>query len=141
MTDTYKWTVGLGSDQLGYHVPISNFRALCVADEFLAEGTCQGLFDDGLLEFPDSVAGTTCKAITEGTAPEEPSFLVAASCKYGQALGEADGHYEETNSAGWDLAADLLDAVASITGNDDPSEVNPDFPGYWSGFLPPGDLP
>ena len=33
MSDTYKWTIGLGSDQLGYHVPIANFRALCVGDE------------------------------------------------------------------------------------------------------------
>ena len=35
----------------------------------------------------------------------------------------------------------MLNAVAAITGNDDATEVNPDFPGWWPGFLPPGDLP
>jgi hypothetical protein len=140
MSDTYKWTVGLGSDQLGYHVPIVNFRALCVADELLGDGTCQGMFDDGLIEFPDSVAGETCKGIVEETIPS-PGFFVGASCTYGQALGEANGHYEETNSAGWDLAADMMDAVAAVTDVTDDSEVNPDFPGFWQGFLPPGDLP
>jgi len=67
--------------------------------------------------------------------------VVAGSCLYGQALGEAEGHYEETNSAGWDLAQDMMDAVAAVTGNDDTSEVNPDFPGWWQGYLPPGSLP
>ena len=34
-----------------------------------------------------------------------------------------------------------MNAVAAITGNDDPTEVNPDFPGWWPGLLPAGDLP
>jgi hypothetical protein len=139
MNDTYKWTVGLGSDQLGYHVLLPNFRVLCVADEF-SEGLCDGLYADGALEYPDSIAGATCKGIVEGTL-ESPDFLVTKSCELGQALGEADGHYEETNSAGWDLAADMLDAVAAVTGVDVADEVNPGFPGWWPGFLPPGDLP
>jgi hypothetical protein len=92
------------------------------------------------------VAGTTCKAITEdpsllGAHPEPARTAVAASCRYGQALGEAEGHYEETNAAGWDLAQDMTDAVAALTGNDDPTEVNPAFPGWYQGFLPPGDPP
>ena len=66
----------------------------------------------------------TCKAITE-----DPSLLadygpaaeaIAASCRYGQALGEANDHYEETNSVGWDLEADILRAVGALTGDDDP---------------------
>ena len=86
------------------------------------------------------IAGTTCKAITE-----DPSLLaaygpaaeaVAGSCRYGQAFGEANDHYEETNSAGWDLEADLLAAVATITGDDDPTRENPSFPGWWTGHLP-----
>jgi hypothetical protein len=140
MSDPYKWTIGLGSDQLGYHVPISNFRALCVADELGTPGVCDELYQTGKIEYPDSVAGETCKGLVEGTLPY-PGFLVVASCTYGQALGEADGHYEETNSAGWDLAADLLDAVAAVTEVDVADEVNPAFPGWWPGFLPPGDLP
>ena len=140
MSDTYKWTIGLGSDQLGYHVPIANFRALCVGDEVSGPGTCATLFANGSIEYPDSVAGTTCKELTENPVPGTP-FLVAASCRYGQALGEANAHYEETNSAGWDLVEDMLNAVAAITGNDDDTQVNPDFPGWWPGLLPPGDLP
>jgi hypothetical protein len=140
MADEYEWTVGLGSDQLGYHVPISNFRALCVGDEIVGEGTCDALYEEGSIEFPDSVAGTTCKDLIENPDPNDPAFVVA-SCKYGQALGEADGHYEETNSAGWDLVEDMMNAVAAITGNDDATEVNPEFPGWWPGLLPPGDLP
>ena len=61
---------------------------------------------------------------------------IGASCRYGQALGEARDHYEETNSAGWDLEADILDAVARLTGDDDPEAVNPDVPGWWSGLTP-----
>ena len=127
MADGYKWTIGLGSDQLGYHVPISNFRVLCLGDEFIGAGTCQSVFEEGLIEFPDSVGGATCKRIAEHPSPDD-AFVVIASCKYGQAFGEAQGHYEETNSAGWDLAEDMLSAVAAITGNDDATDVNPDFP-------------
>lgn len=140
MSDAYEWTVGLGSDQLGYHVPISNFRVLCVGDEIVGEGTCASLYDEGSIEFPDSVAGATCKDYIDNPDPNNPAFVVA-SCRYGQALGEADSHYEETNSAGWDLVEDMMNAVAAITGNEDSTDVNPAFPGYWEGFLPPGDLP
>lgn len=146
MADAYRWTVGLGSDELGYVIPISNFRVRCVADLLAGPGACQALHDAGAIEFPDAVAGTTCKAITEDPSllaayPEPARTAVAGSCRYGQALGEAEGHYEETNAAGWDLAQDMMDAVAALTGDDDPTEVNPAFPGWYQGFLPPGDLP
>jgi hypothetical protein len=146
MDDAYRWTIGLGSDELGYFIPISNFRVLCVADILAGPGACQQLYDAGAIEFPDSVAGTTCKAVTDDPSlllnyPEPARTAVYASCRYGQALGEALGHYEETNAAGWDMAQDMMAAVGAITGNDDPTEVNPDFPGWWQGFLPPGDLP
>ena len=94
----------------------------------------------GVIEYPDAIAGATCKAITE-----DPSLLanygaaaeaVAGSCKYGQAIDESDDHYEETNSAGWDLEADILTAVGKITSNYDPTTVNPNFPGYWMGYTP-----
>ena len=32
----------------------------------------------------------------------------------------------------------MLAAVAALTGDDDPAMVNPDFPGYWEGYPPPG---
>jgi hypothetical protein len=142
MSDRYRFTIGLGNDELGYIFPISNWRVSCVADLIAGPGTCQALYEAGVIEFPDAVAGETCKAITEDPGlldqyPPDAAEAVAGSCRYGQALGEASGHYEETNSAGWDLAADMLDAVGVVTDNTDPEQVNPGFPGYWSGNLPP----
>ncbi len=89
------------------------------------------------------MAGTTCKAITEDPErleqyPAEARLAMSASCRYGQALGEAESHYEETNSAGWDLAEDILAAVAALTGDANPEMINPRFPGYWKGYPPPG---
>jgi hypothetical protein len=145
MSDQYKWTIGLGSDEIGYFVPISNYRVLCVADAFVGPGTCAALNAGGLIEYPDSVAGATCKRITEDPGQLAPygdyAPLIAASCRYGQALGEASGHYEETNSAGWNIAQDMLDAVGALAGNSDATQVNPTFPGWWQGYLPPGALP
>ena len=145
MHDRYEWTIGLGSDQLGYIIPISNFRVRCVADEFLGDGACAALHAAGAIEYPDAVAGTTCKRITDdpasNTLPEPAKTAVSASCIYGQALGEAEGHYEETNSASWDTAQATLDAVGVLTGDTDPTEVNQDFPGWWQEHLPPGSLP
>ena len=146
MADPYKWTVGLGGDQLGYFVPLSNYRVYCVGDFFAGDSTCAALHSGGFIEYPDSVAGTTCKRITADPAElaaYEPlaAEVIADSCRYGQALGEAEGHYEETNSAGWDLAEDMMRAVGELSGNDDPTEVNPEFPGWWQEYLPPGDLP
>lgn len=145
MHDEWEWTIGLGSDQLGYIIPISNFRVFCVADAVAGPGTCAALHAAGIIEFPDSVAGSTCKQITDDpsslTLPEPFATAVRASCAYGQAFGEAEGHYEETNSAGWDLAQAMLDAVGVLTGDTSTDQVNPDFPGWWQGHLPPGDLP
>lgn len=146
MADGFKWTIGLGSDQLGYFVPLSNYRVYCVGDLFGGPGTCAFLHSLGFIEYPDSIAGATCKRITEDPAqlaayPAQVAEVIAGSCRYGQAIDEADGHYEETNSAGWNLVDDMMHAVGEITGNHDPAQVNPDFPGWWQGYLPPGDLP
>ena len=142
MRDRYRWTIGLGSDELGYFVPLSNFRVRCVADEFAGEGTCALLHALGAIDFPDSLAGATCKRVTEDpgsiTWGEPIRTAIVASCRYGQALGEAAGHYEETNSASWDLVPALLEAVRQVTGVRDGTEVNPDFPGWWEGHLPTG---
>lgn len=140
MDGRYRWIVGLGNDELGYVVPLADFRVRCVADQLVGPGTCGALHAAGLIEHPDAVAATTCKAVTE-----DPTLLggfgdaaeaIAASCRYGQALGEALDHYEETNSAGWDLEADVLAAVARLTGDADATRVNPDFPGWWTGHTP-----
>ncbi|HEY3484974.1 MAG TPA: hypothetical protein VGK49_06290, partial [Ilumatobacteraceae bacterium] len=111
MDDEYRWVVGLGNDELGYAVPLSDYRIACVADALAGPGTCEQLHALGAIDFADAVSGAQCKMITEdpsALAALGPAALpVQASCIYGQALGEADDHYEETNSAGWDLEADI----------------------------------
>jgi hypothetical protein len=144
--ERYMFTVGLGNDELGYAKSITDYRIGCVADQLAGAGACAQLHAIGAIEFPDGVAGATCKRLAED--PGAPGELVArfgeqaaqgvlASCAYGQTIAEADGHYPETNSAGWDLADDILAAVGRLTGNFDPTEVNPDFPGYNDEFPPP----
>lgn len=142
MHDRYRFTIGLGSDQLGYIFPISNWRILCIGDVIGGPGTCEALHAAGFIDHPDSVSGAQCKAITEKPSlldayPDDVSDVIEGSCRYGQAFGEAEGHYEETNAAGWDVAADMLRAVASLTGDGDPAMVNPRFPGYWQEYPPP----
>lgn len=117
--------VGLGGDELGYFVPLSDVRLKCL-DVVLADGvTCQQLFDEGVLVTPDAISGVVCHAITDDPAqlaPYRPKIAaaVAATCRYGQALGrelgEPDGHYEETNSAGWDMVDDLWVAAEQLFG-------------------------
>jgi hypothetical protein len=146
MADRYEWMIGLGSDQIGYFVALSNYRVLCVADRLGAPGTCGALHAAGFIEYPDAIAGATCKRVTEDPgelAPYPPPVaqVISLSCRYGQLIGEASGHYEETNSAGWDIANDMMSAIGVLTGSSDPTEVNPDFPGWWQGHLPPHDLP
>jgi hypothetical protein len=65
-----------------------------------------------------------------------PAEAVAGSCRYGQAFGEANDHYEETNSVGWDIEADILAAVGDLTGSHDTTVINPDFAGWWMGHTP-----
>jgi hypothetical protein len=125
---------------------LSNYRIYCVGDALVGAGTCAALHAGGIIEFPDAVSGATCKRITENPGdlaqiPAPYDQIVAGSCRYGQALGEADGHYEETNSAGWDIVQDLFQAIGALTGNWDATQVNPAFPGWYEKHLPPGSLP
>ena len=69
--------------------------------------------------------------------PEGAREAVAGSCRYGQATGRAAGHYEETNSVGWDAAADMIEAVAQLTGSSDRTQVNDQFAGYHHRYPPP----
>lgn len=118
------FTVGLGGDELGYWVPLSEYRLKCLDLVIPADlgYTCQKLFDEGRLVTPDAVAGTVCSDLWEN-APESPTpsdLAVIATCRYGQALGrelgEPEDHYEETNAAGWDLVDDLWAATEELFG-------------------------
>ena len=117
------FTVGLGGDELGYWVPISEYRVKCLDLVMPADSgqTCQQLFDAGLLVAPDAVAGPVCKALYDGGAPAYTpgqEAALRAVCRYGQALGrelgEPEDHYEETNAAGWDLVDDLWAATSEL---------------------------
>jgi len=123
------FTVGLGGDELGYWVPVSEYRLRCLDLLMPVEGgyTCQRLFDEGLAVTPDAVAGEVCRQLADATPASPPSTVfigpeqqaaVTAVCRYGQALGrelgEPEEHYEETNAAGWDLVDDLWAAAQRL---------------------------
>ncbi|MET0149078.1 MAG: hypothetical protein ABW310_08000 [Acidimicrobiales bacterium] len=122
------FTVGLGGDELGYFVPINEARMKCLDLALPPEAgySCQQLFDEGLLITPDAVAGPVCREMLEDPeAADLPTgdarTALEAVCRYGQALGrelgEPDGHYEETNSAGWDLVDDTWAAAEQLFSN------------------------
>ena len=140
---TWTWAVGLGNDELGYVLPLSNYRVLCVADKLAGAGACARLHQAGAIDFPDAVSGARCKKLAEDPAalaslpPGQARDAVLGSCRYGQAMGRPQGHYEETNSAGWDVAADMLAAVATLTGKSDAAQVNDKFAGYHHRYPPP----
>ena len=146
--ETTTFTVGLGTEELGYFVPISDYRLRCI-DAVLPEGnTCGALFADGFIEFRDAVAGTTCQAIANDPLtlklyPESVGEALVAVCRYGQAigreLGEPEGHYEETNAAGWNLVDDLWAAATTMFGRDGTGRINPGSPGYTPDNPPPAD--
>ncbi|MFA9429902.1 hypothetical protein [Egicoccus sp. AB-alg2] len=140
MPDRYKWTIGMGNDEVGYIVPLSDYRIACVA----GAAACRQLHAAGFIDHPDGVSGEQCKAVTEDPRllegyPASAAEAIAASCRYGQAFGRAESHYEETMSAGWDLAEDMLDAVAALTGVAPTGRINSDFAGHWRGFPPPAE--
>jgi hypothetical protein len=138
MPGRLRWVAGLGNDELGYILPLSDYRVTCVADQLSGPGSCARLHAAGVIEFADGVAGATCKRLADAlTPPVDSHEAVIASCRYGQALGEAAGHYEETNSVGWDAAADMLDAVTRLTGIRDTTAINPAFAGFWHRAPPP----
>lgn len=135
--ESVTFTVGLGADQLGYYVPISDYRLRCL-DLTLAEGeTCQALADRGVIESPEWISGRTCVDITDDPARlaeyGDDAASVASICRYGQALGrelgEPDGHYEETNAAGWDMVDDLWAAAKRLFGGEGSGPLNPDTSG------------
>jgi hypothetical protein len=133
-----KWFVGIGQGALGYVIPIDDWRVYCIGDALGGAGTCAFLDGAGLIDHPDSLSGAQCKEITEDPAslaglPGDIQQVLAGSCFYGQAFGEAREHYEETNAIGWDIAADLHAAVERMMGSSSDRQVNPDFVGYWQG--------
>jgi hypothetical protein len=64
--ETINFTVGLGSDELGYWVPLSDIRLPCPAEylPLLVPGSksCAELAEAGAIESPEYVGGETCSA-------------------------------------------------------------------------------
>lgn len=116
-------TVGLGGDQIGYFVPVSDYRLKCLNEALLfARATCEDLYARGVIQGEDWIRGDICQRITDDESALEEygddAEAVVALCRYGQALGrelgEPDGHYEETNAAGWDMVDDLWEAATRL---------------------------
>lgn len=63
--DEVVFTIGLGGEEIGYFVPLSDFRVACSLDVLGEEGACRSLFERGLIDHPDGIAGSTCKRITD----------------------------------------------------------------------------
>ena len=118
------FTVGLGTDELGYWVPVDEYRLKCVDLALPAGATCADLAERDVIESPDYIGGRTCVDITRDPSKLEAladdATAVQSICRYGQALGrelgEPEGHYEETNAAGWDLVDDLWASAQRLYG-------------------------
>ena len=58
--------------------------------------------------------------LTQEDAGQAQRTALHAVCRYGQALGrelgEPEDHYEETNSAGWDMVDDTWEAATRLFG-------------------------
>ncbi|AMO22631.1 hypothetical protein UC35_06710 [Ramlibacter tataouinensis] len=116
--------VGLGTDELGYFVPASDYRLQCHAISLSAVpgASCADLAARGVIESPTWIGGLKCQKVFD-----DPAFFAAlgadgpavkAICYYGQVVGsqiaKPAGHYEETNAAGWDLVDDLWAATVKM---------------------------
>lgn len=150
MDDRYTFVLGLTQDEIGYLVPLSDWRVFCVADDDTfggTPGTCASLKAAGVMDYQAgdggnnySISGQKCKSILENpTVLQGPPYtnvsqgaeFAQLSCTYGQAFGEADGHYCETMGTSWDAAMDYVSSVQALTGFQGVlQQVNPDFVGY-----------
>ena len=140
------FTVGLGGDELGYWVPLNEVKVRCAAEIIGPPDGCKRAFEAGVINTVDGVSGPICKKITDDPSsldgvPADLAKVALDSCRYGQALGrelgEPPGHYEETNSAGWDLVDDTWKAAVTLFGRDNPRQINPDNKGYTPESPPP----
>ena len=96
------WLLGLTNDEIGYMMPISDFRIKCTATEV----ECNEMYLQGAITYPQSCSGELCKNITENypyyqnyytsTFGADTWTKVNNTCVFGTADGEADvDHYEE----------------------------------------------
>jgi hypothetical protein len=121
--DSPCWMFGLTQDQLGYSVPMPEWRQGC--NRPIPVEDCAEAFAAGALDYPDAMAGETCRIIAEDSETAKQEYeaqygekiaaLVMSVCKHGQLTGTLFGyppeHYEEINAGGWNIAADYINAV------------------------------
>lgn len=91
----YCWTFGLTNDAAGYIFPRSDWRFSCKGP------VCEG---------PGYITGDRCKEIIDSG-----DEVGRANCLVGQVVQYED-HYEETISAGWDVAEDVVMAYSALLG-------------------------
>lgn len=115
------WIIGLGGDELGYFVPISDFRYKCM----YPEPTCKRL----PMEHKEALAfsGEDCRFVIEAREEARRRFgevdfmLIEWNCVYGL-IEQAQNHYEETNSLGFHLVRDYINSVKRIALKDNSSK-------------------
>jgi hypothetical protein len=121
--DSPCWMFGLTQDQLGYVLPMAEWRQGC--NRPIPEEDCDEAFAAGALDYSDAMSGEACQKIRlnpesarreyEELYGEKITNTVLATCKHGQLTGTLFGypaeHYEEINAGGWNIAADYINAV------------------------------
>ncbi|MDP2439314.1 MAG: hypothetical protein Q8P67_26495, partial [archaeon] len=121
-----QFLIGLGGDELGYAVELSDIRMVCQGNQ----SACEELYQQGAMNYSEpgtfSVAGATCMEVLNH--PEESRLrylqqygeaaweMVNSSCTYTKPDGYPRDHYDETNSASMLLARNYIDAVAALFG-------------------------
>jgi len=108
------WFMGLTMDEVGYIFPMSDWRIPCLTNFF--GDNCSTL----PLDYFDSMSAFRCNQLAEdpNLAPElygPNAEAILSICAYGQ-FGEAEDHYEETNSIGWNINQDYFNAVSKLLG-------------------------
>ena len=97
------WIFGLTQDEIGYILPISDWKILCTA----SKENCTLMFESGALAYPDAASGNQCKQISDHPIIQKQHYIsnysfdiwnmVNHTCTYGTFFGEAPDHYEEVS--------------------------------------------
>ena len=116
--------VGLGGDELGYAVELSDIRMVCQGNQSL----CEALYQSGAMNYSEpgtfSMAGAACMEVLNYPEESQARYvrqygqeaweMVNSSCTYTKPDGYPKDHYDETNCASMVLAGSYLNAVASL---------------------------
>jgi hypothetical protein len=110
--DTSCWIIGLGGDELGYMVPISDYRLRCL----YTNAECDRL--PMTYKNARSMSGEECRWVIENIEEATRKYGKDAKdiifiCQNGLIM-TSENHYEETNGLGWNLARDWIRSVEQV---------------------------